>query len=108
VASVGDVSATRIVQQVANEPCNLKMNARRAKDGSIDVETDPVRDCSGNAIPDGTIVTFIQVDPHGRSSVDARVKRGIARAQLPAADHATISVASGVVSGNEIRWGGGQ
>ncbi len=107
VAAVADVTAKRVVQQVANEPCNLRFKAQRGKNG-IEVETDPVRDCSGNAVPDGTIVTFIQVDPKGKTSVDSRVKRGVARAELPAADRATISVASGVVSGNEIRWGGGQ
>ncbi len=106
VASIGDVSARRVVQQVAGDPCDLRIRAERAKDGSILVQTDPVRDCSGNAVPDGTIVTFVDVDPHGKTTVDARVKRGVAQAELPAASQATISVASGVVSGNEIRWGG--
>jgi hypothetical protein len=40
--------------------------------------------------------------------VDARIRRGIAEAQLPASNDATISVASGVVVGNEIQWRGGQ
>jgi hypothetical protein len=73
---------------------------------SVIVETDPVRDCSGNAVPDGTIVSFIQTDSSGRSTVDARIKKGIARAQLPAADSATITVAAGVVLGNELHVGG--
>lgn len=107
VASAGDTSVRRVVQQVAAEPCNLRMRAQRGKD-SILVETDPVRDCSGNPVPDGTIVTFTQVDSNGRSTVDARIKRGIAKAELPPAPKAMISVASGVVVGNEIRWGGGQ
>jgi hypothetical protein len=72
------------------------------------VETDPVRDCSGNPVPDGTIVTFTSVDPNGRTTVDAVIKRGVARAELPPASQANISVASGVVVGNEIRWGGGR
>ncbi len=53
-------------------------------------------------------MTFTSVDGSGRSTVDARIKRGIAQAELPAARQATISVAAGVVIGNEIRWGGGQ
>ena len=73
---------------------------------TIVVETDPIRDCSGNAVPDGTIVTFTETDSRGLSTVDARVKRGIARAELPLSENATISVAAGVVLGNEvhIRW----
>ncbi|HET8668821.1 MAG TPA: hypothetical protein VFM10_12630 [Terriglobales bacterium] len=106
VASIGDISTRRVVQQVAADPCNLRMRAQRDKNAIL-VETDPVRDCSGNAVPDGTIVTFTQVDDQGKTTVDARIKRGVAKAELPAASKATISVASGVVVGNEIRWGGG-
>ena len=106
IASSGDASVKRVVRQVASDPCNLRMSARPEKNG-IFVETAPVRDCSGNAVPDGTIVTFTSVDPHGKSTVDARVKKGIATAMLPPADHADISVASGITVGNEIRWGGG-
>ena len=58
-------------------------------------------------LPDGTIVTFTSVDSKGRSTVDARIKKGVARAQLPSTQNATLSVASGVVVGNEIHWGGG-
>jgi hypothetical protein len=106
-ASIGDTRVTRVVQQTAADPCNLRMHAGPAKQAIL-VETDPVRDCSGNPVPDGTIVTFTSVDPSGRTTVDAVVKRGVARAELPPAPRATISVASGVVMGNEIRWGGGQ
>lgn len=106
-ASIKGASTKRVVQQVAAEPCNLRMRAQPSKTGII-VETDPIRDCNGNAVPDGTIVTFTQVDANGKSTVDARIKRGIARAELPAAQGANISVASGVVVGNEIRWGGGR
>jgi hypothetical protein len=107
VASAGDVSTKRVVQQVASEPCNLRIHAQPDKNGIV-VQTDPVRDCSGNAVPDGTIVTFTQNDASGKSTVDARVKRGVARAEMPTAQRATISVASGVVVGNELRWGGGR
>jgi hypothetical protein len=79
----------------------------RDKNGVI-LETDPVRDCTSNPVPDGTIVTFTQTDSRGRSTVDARIKKGIARAVLPASDNATITVASGVVLGNELHVGGGQ
>jgi hypothetical protein len=108
VAAAGDSSVRRVVQQVASDPCNLRMHvAQRAKDGTV-FETDPVRDCASNPVPDGTIVTFTQLDKSGRSTVDARLKRGIARAMLPPADNATITVASGVVLGNELHVGGGK
>ena len=107
VASVGDNSVRRVVQQVAADACNLRLKAHRAENAII-VETDPVRDCAGNPVPDGTIVTFTEVDSNGRSTVDARVKRGIARAELPLSERATISVAAGIVMGNEIQLGGGQ
>ncbi len=106
-ASVGDVVERRVVQQVASDPCNLRMRADRTAKG-IEVQTDPIRDCSGNLVPDGTIVTFSAVAKDGKSSVDARIKRGIARAEFPPLKDATISVASGVVMGNEIRLGGGE
>jgi hypothetical protein len=106
VASVGDTQVRRVVQQVAADPCNLRMHLAGKSGNSVIVETDPVRDCSGNAVPDGTIVSFIQTDSSGRSTVDARIKKGIARAQLPAADSATITIAAGVVLGNELHVGG--
>jgi hypothetical protein len=108
VAKVGDVTVTRVVQQVASDPCNLRMRiVSRSKD-QITVQTDPVRDCTGNPVPDGTIVTFIETDKTGRSVVDARIKKDIARADLPGTDNANITVASGVVLGNELHVGGGQ
>lgn len=106
VARVDATEVKRVVQQVASDPCNLRMHvAGRSKD-YVTVETDPVRDCTGNPVPDGTIVTFIQTDSTGRSVVDARIKKGIARAELPASDNANISVAAGVVLGNELHLGG--
>ena len=105
VASINDAQTRRIVQETASDPCNLRMKADRTANNIV-VETDLVRDCSGNPVPDGTIVTFTQVDANGRSTVDARVKKGIARAELPPSNNATISVASGVVLGNEIHMGG--
>jgi hypothetical protein len=108
VAAAGDASVRRVVQQVASDPCNLRMHvAERNKNGVV-VETDPVRDCTSNPVPDGTIVTFTQTDSRGRSTVDARIKKGIARAVLPSSDNATITVASGVVLGNELHVGGAQ
>ncbi len=106
VASVANSDVRRIVQQVASDPCNLRLKATEAK-GGILVQTDAVLDCAGNPVPDGTIVTFTAVDSTGaKSTVDARIKRGFAQALLPNASQATISVASGVVVGNEIHWRG--
>lgn len=106
VASVGEHSIRRVVQQTASDPCNLRMRAEKSKNGVL-VQTDPIRDCAGNPVPDGTIVTFTAVDEKGRSTVDARIKKGVAQAQLPPMQNATLSVAAGVVVGNEVRWGGG-
>ena len=107
VASSGDVSIRRVVQQVASDPCNIRMSAQPNKSGIL-LRTEPIRDCSGNPVPDGTIVTFTSSGAQGKSTVDARIKRGIAEAELPASNGATLSVASGVVVGNEIQWRGGQ
>jgi hypothetical protein len=102
-ARTGDVSSTRIVAQVPGDPCGLKMSARQ--DGKqLDLATDPVRDCNGNAVPDGTIVTFTENYRGGQSTVDVPLKRGIAQVQMPVHSGATISVASGVVMGNQIGW----
>jgi hypothetical protein len=107
VASSGSASVRRVVQEVAADPCSIRMTAQRAHNGIL-VQTEPIRDCSGNPVPDGTIVTFTSQESNGKSTVDARIKRGIAQAQLPPSDNATISVAAGVVVGNEIKWGGGR
>jgi hypothetical protein len=108
VASAQGASVKRVVQQVASDPCNIRMKASRGQNGSIIVETDPIRDCAGNAVPDGTIVTFTSVDSKGRSTIDARIKKDVAKAEFPPSDNAQLSVAAGVVMGNEIRWGGGR
>jgi hypothetical protein len=93
----------RIVGQVPGDPCSLKMTAHPAGQ-QIQLQTEPVRDCSGNAVPDGTIVTFTETYDGGESTVDVPLKRGIAEIRMPAHPGARISVASGVVLGNEIRW----
>jgi hypothetical protein len=100
-ASTGDVSVHRVVRQVAAEACNLRVKASRTKTGVM-LETDPVRDCSGNPVPDGTIVTFTRTDNDEKSSVDAPIKQGVARA-IMTSTRGTVSVASGVVMGNPIR-----
>jgi len=104
VARVGDAAGTRVIQQVPGNPCHLKMSARPSGQ-RLAVETEPVRDCSGNALPDGTIVTFRETYDGGESTVDVPLKRGIARTDMPAYGGARISVATGVFIGNEIRWG---
>jgi hypothetical protein len=101
-ATLGDVSARRIVQRVASEPCNLRIKGEHSTKGIV-VETDPVRDCAGNPVPDGTIVTFTAKNGAGTDTVDAPVKKGIARAQLTSKGPLTVSAASGVVMGNELR-----
>ena len=103
-ASLGDLSARRAVQQVASDPCNLRIKGERTKAGIL-VQTEPVRDCAGNPVPDGTIVSFTATDGNGRSTVDAPIKQGVARAQLEAPGATVISVASGVAMGNELRIG---
>ena len=105
VAQVGDNQVRRVVQQTAADPCNIKMKAEPSKNGIL-VTTDPIKDCAGNAVPDGTIVTFTETGSAGRSTVDARIKKGFAQAELPNTPGTTLTVASGVVMGNEIHWGG--
>ena len=106
-ANIGGVSARRVVQQVASDPCSLRIKGQRNDKGFI-VETEPVRDCTGNPVPDGTIVTFTAKDAQGTDTVDAPIKKGIARAQMLGRGNVVISAASGVVMGNELRLGGGE
>jgi hypothetical protein len=102
-ATAGSVTDKRVIEQVAGDPCNLRMSARAAGD-RIDLQTDPVRDCSGNPVPDGTIISFTETYKGTESTVDAPLKRGVAKTDLPANKGAVITVAAGVVMGNEIRW----
>ena len=104
VARIGDVTSKRIVFQVPGEPCSLKMSAKAAGE-KIQLMTDPVKDCSGNAVPDGTVVTFTETDGDTKSTVDVPLKKDVATVEMPAHRGAMISVASGVVLGNQIRWG---
>jgi len=69
VARLGEVSSTRIIGQVPDDPCGLKMNARQSGQ-QVALVTDPVRECSGNAIPDGTIVTFTETYNRTQSTID--------------------------------------
>jgi hypothetical protein len=106
IASLGSNSDRRVVQQVPSDACNLRIHAARKGD-NVEVETDPVRDCSGNAVPDGTIVSFTATDDNGKTTVDAPLKKGIAKVVMPIRGSARVSVASGVAIGNEIQIGGG-
>jgi len=104
MARAGTVTATRVIQQVPGNPCTLRITAHPSGQRLV-VQTDPVRDCAGNAVPDGTIVTFTETYNGGEATVDVPLKRGFAQTELPSHDGARISVATGVVMGNEIRWG---
>lgn len=104
VARAGDAVSTRVIQQVPGDPCHLRMSARPLGQ-RLSVQTEPVRDCSGNPLPDGTIVTFTETHDGGTSTVDVPLKHGVAQANMPAYSGAKISVATGVFVGNEIRWG---
>ena len=103
VARVGQVSSLRIIGQVPGDPCGLKMNAQKVGQ-QVQLTTDPVRDCNGNAVPDGTIVTFTATYHGTQSTIDQPLKHGIAEVKMPAHNGATFAVASGVVMGNQIRW----
>jgi hypothetical protein len=103
VAQSGEISSARVIGQVPGDPCGLKMSAKPAGQ-QVQLETDPVRDCGGNAVPDGTIVTFTEAYNGTQSTVDVPLKRGIAQVEMPARPGATITVASGVILGNQIRW----
>jgi len=102
-ARVGGVGSERIVRQVPGDPCALKMSAQQAGK-NLELKTEPVVDCSGNPVLDGTIVTFTETYDGAQSSADVPLKHGIAEVALPAHPGATVSVASGVVLGNQIHW----
>jgi hypothetical protein len=105
-ASIGKLSEIRVVQQVASDACNLRIRGSSSSK-KIVVETDPVRDCSGNFVPDGTVVSFTSVDSAGKNTVDVPIKRGVAKVEMPAHGKARITAASGVVTGNELDLAGG-
>jgi hypothetical protein len=107
IAKAGDITSTRIIAQVPGDPCSISITAQ-PDGGKVKVQTAPVHDCSGNAIPDGTIVTFTETVDGKQSTVDVPLKQGIARVDMPAYKGSRISVASGVVAGNEIVWEGGR
>lgn len=102
-ATSGAVQATRVIRVVADEPCTLQIHADLVNAASVRVRTDPVKDCSGNLVPDGTLVTFTGWDAQGRSTIDTSVKKGIAQASLPAKGEMRVSAASGVALGKEIK-----
>ncbi|MFZ0957959.1 MAG: hypothetical protein WAN60_16565 [Candidatus Sulfotelmatobacter sp.] len=101
----GNTEEARVIQQVAAEACGLRMKVVPSGD-VVTLETDPVRDCGGNALPDGTIVSFTKVDRAGKSTVDTPIKKGVARAQFRLHGPAQIGVACGVVLGNEVALNG--
>ena len=104
-AVTGGVQEARVVQQVATEACGLRVKAVPSGK-TVTLETDPVRDCSGNALPDGTVVSFTTVDQDGKSTVDTPIKKGIAKTQVSIRGPAQITVACGVVVGNELSVSG--
>jgi hypothetical protein len=106
-AAIGHADEIRVVQQVAADACNLRIKASRDKRGFL-IETDPVHDCSGNPVPDGTVVSFTESDNAGKTTVDVPIKRGVAKVEMPIAGPAKITVASGVVTGNELEVAGRQ
>jgi hypothetical protein len=103
-ARVGDVTSERVIRQVPGDPCTLNMKAQQSGK-QLELQTDPVRDCSGNAVPDGTVVTFTETYDGAHSTVDVPIKRGIAEVKMPIHNGAKFTVASGVVLGNQIGWG---
>jgi len=106
-AAIGHADEIRVVQQVAADACNLRIKASRGKRGFL-IETDPVHDCAGNSVPDGTVVSFTASDAAGKTTVDVPIKRGVAKIEMPIEGQAKITVASGVVTGNELEVAGGQ
>src|SRR5262249_54554196 len=101
-AAIGNANEVRVVQQVAADACNLRIKSTRVEKGVL-LETDPVRDCAGNAVPDGTVVSFTKADQSGKTTVDVPIKKGVAKVEMPIEGNARITVASGVVIGNELQ-----
>lgn len=105
VARAGDASNKRVIQEVPGDPCNLSVTAT-PKGNMLEVATAPVRDCSGNPVSDGTIVTFTESYNGMQTTADVPLKKDVASIAMPAHPGANISVASGVVAGNQIHWSG--
>lgn len=105
VAAVDDTAEPRVIQQVASEACGLRISAVPAG-RVVKLQTDPIRDCAGNPLPDGTVVSFTKTDAAGKSTVDTPIKKDKATAQFELSGPAHISVACGVVVGNELTLGG--
>lgn len=105
IAEIGGMEEPRVVQQVASDACGLNMKASH-NGNMVEIETDPVRDCSGNPLPDGTIVSFTKTDATGRSTVDVPIKKGIARMQFRVNGPARLTIACGVALGNELSLSG--
>ncbi|MGB6722712.1 MAG: hypothetical protein WBE72_18090 [Terracidiphilus sp.] len=103
VARAGNVAIARVIRQVPGDPCGLTMSVQPSG-RQLQLQTNPVRDCSGNEVADGTIVTFTEMYDGGQSTADVPLKHGVAKTAMPAHDGATLSVASGVVMGNQIHW----
>ncbi|MGH9607763.1 MAG: hypothetical protein ACRD3N_18915 [Terracidiphilus sp.] len=103
MAQAGGVSTSRTIRQVSGDPCGLTMSAQQTG-SELQLQTASVRDCSGNEVADGTIVTFTETYDGGQFTADVPLKHGIAKVEMPAHDGAMLSVASGVVLGNQIRW----
>jgi hypothetical protein len=104
VASIGETAEPRVIQQVASDACGLRMTAAPAG-RYVKLETAPIRDCAGNPLPDGTIVSFTKTDDDGRSTVDTPIKKDKATAQFEVKGRGRISVACGVALGNELTVG---
>lgn len=105
VASIGDTEEPRVIQQVASDACGLRMTATPAG-RYVKLETAAIRDCAGNPLPDGTIVSFTKTDDAGRSTIDTPIKKDKATAQFELSGRARISIACGVALGNELEVGG--
>jgi len=76
---------------------------QRTKTGIL-VQTEPVHDCAGNVLPDGTIVTFTATGPHGKGTVDCTDQAGCsARSNGFNRRRSDIRGPPAVVMGNEIR-----
>ena len=98
----GDTQAVGVGCDVASEPDVQNLVARAQADfGRIDVfcSNAGIIVAGGPEVPDDAWQRIWAINVHSHVYV--------ARAVLPAVPGSTISVASGVVLGNEVRWGGG-